>query len=324
MDYITKNKKLLGIIENLKEISNSDTNILLTGESGTGKTFLAKEIYKKSQVKNKNLIIVNCASIPENLFESELFGYKKGAFTDAKGDREGLIEAANNGTIVFDEIGDMPMSMQAKLLDLIQEKKFRRVGDNKYKEANVRIISATNKDLLEEIRVKKFREDLFYRISILSFNIIPLRERKEDIPLLIDFFISKYSTKYNKSIEGIDRNTLDSLIEYSWPGNVRELEGVIEKAVLLEKRGILTNFNLPIHLKKISSNIYFNETIKHSFVNQFLISENEEEFPTLSDIENEYIKKIYSLVKGNKLKTSKILDIDRKTLYKKLKDLKIE
>ena len=155
MDYITKNRKLLNIIESLTEISKSDTNILLTGESGTGKTFLAKEIYKNSQVKNKNFIIVNCASIPENLFESELFGYKKGAFTDAKEDRKGLIEAADNGTIVFDEIGDMPIGMQAKLLDLIQEKKFKRVGDNKYQEANVRIISATNKDILEEIKQKR-------------------------------------------------------------------------------------------------------------------------------------------------------------------------
>jgi len=325
MDYITQDPRLLKIIDNLKEIALTDTNVLLTGESGTGKTHLAREIFKSGHDKrDAKFIIINCAAIPENLLESELFGYKKGAFTDAKENREGLIESANNGTILFDEIGDMPLQMQAKILDVIQEKRYKRLGDSTFRTANVRIISSTNKALEQEIYEKTFREDLYYRLSVINYVIPPLRDRKGDVPLLVNHFITKFADKYSKTIEGIDKNTLNIFLEYDWPGNIRELENTIERAVLLEKRTILSNFNLPLHLKKMSTNIYLKDNIKNSMISQFLNTSNIKSLPTLDELESIYIERIYKLVEGNKSKTASILGIDRSTLYKKLKNLDVD
>jgi transcriptional regulator with PAS, ATPase and Fis domain len=325
MEYITQDPRLLKVIDNLKEIAKTDTNVLLTGESGTGKTHMAREIFKTSnENKDSKFVIINCAAIPENLLESELFGYKKGAFTDAKENREGLIEAANGGTILFDEIGDMPLQMQAKILDVIQEKRYKKLGDSSFRNADIRIISSTNKALEQEIYQKNFREDLYYRLSVINFTISPLRERKGDIPLLVNHFITKFASKYNKMIDGIDKNTLNIFLEYEWPGNIRELENTIERAVLLEKRNILSNFNLPLHLKKMSTSIYLKDSIKNSLVSQYLNTSNIKSLPTLDDLENTYIQRIYELVEGNKSKTAAILGIDRSTLYKKLKILGID
>ncbi len=230
---VTNSGKIKSILDFCKKVAPTDSNILILGESGTGKTVLAQYIHKISKRNNGPFLAINCAAIPEELLESELFGYSKGAFTGAsKLGKQGLIEAANGGTIFLDEIGEMPVSVQAKLLQVIQEKQFIPVGSNKIKKVDIRIIAATNKNLSDMVKDKAFREDLFYRLNVIDIHLPPLSERKEDIVPLIYNFLNKFNQKYNEN-KVISEECLNVLIHYSWPGNIRQLENLIERLVII-------------------------------------------------------------------------------------------
>ncbi len=230
-------------------VATSNATVLLRGESGTGKELVAKAIHYHSPRANFPLIKVNCAALPETLLESELFGHEKGAFTGAASKRIGRFEAADTGTIFLDEIGELTPGMQVKLLRVLQEREFERIGGNQTIKVDVRVITATNRDIETDIREGKFREDLYYRLNVVSVVIPPLRDRKEDIPALMEHFIKKYSEENKKAISGVATEARDLLMRYGYPGNVRELENIIERAVVLAKRGTISTADLPLHLR---------------------------------------------------------------------------
>ncbi len=238
---------ILNLIEVIKKVANTDTTVLITGESGTGKSMIAKAIHSLSPRRDKSFITINCAAIPESLLEAELFGYEKGAFTGAYTSKKGKFELANGGTIFLDEIGDMPLSLQAKILRVIQDKEIERLGSEKVIKVDVRIIAATNKDLEKLVKEGKFREDLYYRLNVVPIHVPPLRERKEDIPLLVEHFLEKFNKKYNKKVK-ISPNAMAMLMEYDWPGNVRELENTIERLVIMND-GVIKTTDLPAHIR---------------------------------------------------------------------------
>jgi DNA-binding NtrC family response regulator len=226
-------RRMVEAVEIMKKVSSSNITVLILGESGTGKELVARAIHYNSTKKTKAFIAVNCAAIPENLIESELFGYEPGSFTGATSRSIGLFEASNGGTIFLDEVGDLPALTQSKILRVLQDKEIRRLGSRESIKIDVRIIAATNKDLEKEILSKSFREDLYYRLKVITIELPPLRERKEDIPELISFFINKYNQEFGKRIKGIEDSALKALRDYHWPGNIRQLESVIERAVLI-------------------------------------------------------------------------------------------
>ncbi len=233
------------IIEEVKKIANAKSNVLLLGETGTGKELIARAIHYSSNRAEKPFIPINCSAIPENLLESELFGHVRGAFTGAVSSKRGLFEEANGGTVFLDEIGDLPLSLQAKLLRVLEDQEIRPIGSNQSVKVDIRFISATNKDLSQIVREGKFREDLFYRLNVISIVLPPLRERGEDIELLLRYFIERYSREHGKEVKGIDENALRLLKKYHWPGNIRELQNVIERAVLITEDGIIKSEHLP-------------------------------------------------------------------------------
>ena len=234
-------------------VAASNATVLLRGESGTGKELVAKAIHYHSPRANFPLVKVNCAALPETLLESELFGHEKGAFTGATAKRIGRFEAADTGTVFLDEIGELTPGMQVKLLRVLQEREFERLGGNQTIKVDVRVIAATNRDLEQAMREGKFREDLYYRLNVVSVVIPPLRERKEDVPELLDHFIKKYSQANRKKISGVSAEVRDLLMRYSYPGNVRELENIVERAVVLSKGGTITSADLPLHLRTVES-----------------------------------------------------------------------
>lgn len=248
---ITQDKVILKIKEKIQAICNYDSNIFIGGESGTGKELFAREIHYNSNRKNKPFIVVNCAAIPENLLESELFGYEEGSFTGAKkGGKEGKFILANNGTLFLDEIGDMPLSLQAKLLRVLSDHKVDRIGSEKLINVNVRIISATNKNLEEMIKNNEFREDLYYRLNVIPIRIPPLRERRDDILIIANYYINLFNSKFKKNILGMSQDVVSILSSYEWPGNVRELKNYIEYMVSFENKEVISVDNLPFKLKK--------------------------------------------------------------------------
>lgn len=242
---IGKNPQMIEIFKLIETVAKTDSTILISGESGTGKELIANAIHNKSRRSDEKFVSINCGALPENLLESELFGHKKGAFTDAIRDKRGLFLESDKGTLFLDEIGEMSQQMQVKLLRAIQERRIRPVGDNVEIEINSRIISATNKDLRERIKLEKFRSDLYYRLNVISIIVPPLRERIDDIPLLSTHFIEKYNKKFKKEIYGIEKDTIDILSKYSWPGNIRELENYFERAIALEKGKYLSFSSIP-------------------------------------------------------------------------------
>lgn len=297
-----KMEKLFAIVE---RISLSNSNILITGESGTGKEVVAKSIHSKSKRKDQKFVAINCSAIPSELLESELFGHSKGSFTGADDARIGLFEEAEGGTIFLDEIGDMPMPLQAKVLRTIQERKIKRVGENTDKDIDVRIIAATHKDLKIAIKNKEFREDLYFRLCVIPVEVPPLRERVQDIPLLATYFMKKYSTFNDKKVEGFTKDAIAKLKRYKWPGNVRELENTIERAIVLSTSAL-------IHDEDISIEDYseLDNQIEKLFSNLL----------TLQDLEKKYIEYVLSKTEGKKEKAAEVLGINRKTLYRKEKD----
>jgi len=246
---IGKSKKIKEVLSIVKRISQSEAPVLILGESGTGKELIARAIHFQSPRKYKPFIVMNCAAIPDNLIESELFGYEKGAFTDAKRRRLGRFELADGGTLFMDEIADLSPSTQAKMLRFLQFQEFMRVGGSKTIKINVRFIAATNKDLSKVVQEGKFREDLYYRINVIPIYIPPLRERKEDIPLLVNHFIKRFSQKERKEIKGISEEALNYFVRYDWPGNVRELENMVERIMAFSTSDFITEEDLPEELK---------------------------------------------------------------------------
>lgn len=297
-DILGKSDKMQKIFNFIKSIAETKSTILIYGETGTGKELVARAIHNLSRKKTP-FIPISCASLPETLLEAELFGYEKGAFTDAKERKLGKLELANGGTLFLDEIGDISLKTQVALLRFLQEKEFRRLGGEELIKVDVRVIAATNKDLKKLTEEGKFREDLYYRLNVINITLPPLRERKEDIPLLVEHFLEKYNIENNKQIERVSEEVMNILTEYHWPGNVRELENIIERAVVVCKTNLITVDDLPDYLKEKESKI-LREDI------------------TLEEMEREYIKKILKKYNFNIQKSAEILGIDRATLYRKM------
>ncbi|MFN3977148.1 MAG: sigma-54-dependent transcriptional regulator [Sulfurihydrogenibium azorense] len=301
---VGKSKKMRELFNEIEIVSKSESYILIEGESGTGKELVAKAIHKRSRRANHPFVPINCSAIPSELFENELFGHEKGAYTGAASREIGKIELAGEGTLFLDEIGEMPLFMQAKLLRVLQEKEFYRVGGTSLIKMRCRVISATNRNLEEMIENKEFREDLFYRINVIHLKIPPLRERKEDIPLLVKRFIEKFSKINNKNIYDIDEEALEILMEYDWPGNVRQLENIIERAVVLCQGEIITSQHLPQRIKE-----------------KPLVSKiNLEKSLNLYEIEKNIILKVLQEENFNQTKAAQRLGISRKQLRTKMKN----
>jgi len=299
---VTANIQMLEIMEKLKLIAQSDSNVLIQGESGTGKELIARTIHNYSRRANGNYVAVNCAALPEGVLESELFGHEKGSFTGAIGRRIGKIEYAHGGTLLLDEISEMPKHFQAKLLRAIQEKEITRVGGNQPIKVDVRIIATTNKNLIEEVDKGTFREDLFYRLCVVPIFLPPLRERRDDIPILAQYFAQKCSARMGKRISAISQETLELLKEYPWPGNIRELENTIERAVALSTNSNISTSDLFLTpRKKLSKYISLEVGISLEYAERELILRTLEE------------------VNGNKQKAAEILGITTKTIRSKLR-----
>ena len=303
-----KSRPMQEVFELIRRVADSPSNVLITGESGTGKELVAKAIHYNSDRRESPFVPVNCAAIPEQLLESELFGHVRGAFTDAKADRLGLFEEAQKGTIFLDEISELPLMLQAKLLRAIQEREIRRVGSTKSVAVDVRIIAATNLNLSDEVKAKHFREDLYYRLNVIEIRLPPLRERRDDIPLLVESFLRKCTKTNRKPLEGVSESALALLIDYSWPGNVRELENIIERAVTLVRGEKIMPEDLPA-------------TVQGSRGDRRVLDDAAERTLPLQEVEWEYIKKILEKTGGNKYQAAQTLGIDRKTLYRKLAEM---
>jgi DNA-binding NtrC family response regulator len=307
-NIIGKSKEMRAIFQLIRRVAESTVNILISGESGTGKEIVAKAIHYNSPRRDYPFIAVNCAAIPETLLESELFGHVRGAFTDARTDKKGMFEEAHGGTLLLDEIGETPVSLQSKLLRAIEEKAIRRVGSTKTVPVDIRIICATNQDLLEEVKAKRFRDDLYYRINVLEITLPPLRKRREDILLLAEHFLKKFADAQRKEIGAFTESAMNILLYYPWPGNVRELENAIERAVTLARSDRISAEDLPPAMTGRQED-------------QLLLDQMLSKAVPLADVEREYIQRVLQLVGGNKLRAAQILQIDRKTLYRKLAEL---
>jgi DNA-binding NtrC family response regulator len=303
---ISRNPTMLEIFSLIENITKYFSSVLITGETGTGKEVVARAIHGLSPHKDKPLVVCDCASIPENLFESELFGYRKGAFTGADRDKPGLFDEADGGTIFLDEIAEIPVAVQAKLLRVLENFEFRPLGANENTGVEVRVIAATNKDLAEMVRAGTFREDLFHRLNKVVIDLPPLRERPEDIPLLARHFLQGASRDFSKNVRGVSREVQKLFLKYGWPGNVRELANVLESAAMLCKKDFIDVANLPKYLRD-----YIPPQGAVAFAGQGRLS-------SLSDLEKEYIAYLLKVTKGNLRQTAKILSISRTTLYNKL------
>lgn len=301
--------------------AKTDVTILVLGESGTGKSFLCKIMHELSQRKEKPFVEIGCSNIPEHLIESELFGHEKGAFTDAKTAKKGLIEMAEGGTVFFDEIGDMPYQMQSKILSLIEEKKFRRVGGLQSIQADVRIFAATNRNLYDLVQAKKFRLDLYYRLNVVTLEMPPLRERKEDIPLLVQHYLKRYSEKYHCTCKGISPRALKFLEEHTWQGNIRELKNLIEKLVILAKCERIDIDDLPPVLFEQKNAVA--PTKADDDMPEETVGSSRKGL-SLKVMEEEYIKSALKLADGNQRKAARLLDISRDTLRYRLKKMGID
>ncbi len=319
-NIIGKNKIMLDIYELIKMVADSNSSILIVGESGTGKELVAKSLHFNSTRKYASFVSINCSAIPENLLESELFGYKKGAFTGAGSDKKGKFLLADGGTLFLDEIGEMPLTLQVKLLRAIQEKEIEPIGSEIRIKVDIRILSATNKDPIDLIKSGKLREDLYYRLNVVEIKIPPLKERRDDIPLLIHHFIEKYSKINNKAIKWISHEALKMLQAYHWPGNVRELENVIERAILLSKENTIEVQDLPSFLID-TENYQTEELYIKKWVDSFLVNEKENgnaHNNFMNIIEKEFLTKALIYNNRNRIKTSKFLGINRNTLRSKM------
>mgnify|MGYP001362121105 CR=1 FL=1 len=305
---IGKSKAMQDVFKLAAKVSHYETTVLITGESGTGKELVAQGIHFNGRRSKNNLIPVNCGGMPEALLESELFGYKKGAFTGADRDTKGLFEAADGGTIFFDEIGDLPMPLQVKLLRVLQDSQIRPVGDTRSKEIDVRVIAATSKNLIEEVESDRFREDLFYRLNVMQIQLPPLIERTEDIPILCHHFIERYNQKFNKSVTRISASAMSLMLQHRWPGNVRELENIIERAIVLSEGPVIEADLLPDCLKEKRDgtsieNIFQGYSLKAGKI----------------ILERNMIQRALEATGGNRTKAAELLEISHPSLLQKIK-----
>jgi two-component system response regulator AtoC len=298
-DIITKSPKMQQVIELVKIVAKSNATVLITGDSGTGKELVARAIHSQSYRKGKPFVPVSCAALPESLLESELFGHEKGAFTGAQALRKGKIEFANRGTLFLDEIGEMSANIQVHLLRVLEEREFARVGGNELIRVDVRVVSATNRDMKEAVATGQFREDLYYRLNVVSIDLPPLGDRKEDIPLLANHFLKKFTAENQKDITSFSSEATDFLLKYQWPGNVRQLENTIERAVILAQ----------------NSEIQLTDLLQR---NSPLV-ERASSDKTLKELEKNHITNILNETGGNYSKAARILGISRATLYNKAK-----
>lgn len=308
---ISRNPYMLEVFGLIENIAKYFTSVLVTGETGTGKEVVARAIHALSPFKDRPLVICDCAAVPENLFESELFGYKKGAFTGADKDKRGLFEEADGGVIFLDEIAEVPVAVQAKLLRVLESHEFRPLGANDNTNIDVRVMAATNRDLSERARAGAFREDLFHRLNKVTIELSPLRERLEDIPLLVRHFLQAANKRFAKNVRGVSREVQKLFLKYNWPGNVRELANVLESAAMLCKKDFIDVGNLPKYLR--------------DFIppKGALAFAGRDHLSTLDDLEKDYITYLLKVTKRNIRQTAKILGISRTTLYNKLAKYKI-
>jgi two-component system response regulator HydG len=307
---VGKSPKIRQIFDIIRRIAKTDANVLVHGESGTGKELVARAIHASSGRTANAFVAINCSAIPEALLESELFGHAKGAFTGAVARKKGLFEMASGGTLFLDEIGDMNVTLQAKLLRVLQDRRIRPVGDNQDYVIDVRIVAATHKNLKQAIKNGEFREDLYYRLNVIPVEIPALRERAEDIPLLAEYFLKKFTAAHNLKVKGFTKAALNKLIEQPWPGNIRELENTVERAVILCEAEYIDT--------KLIRDSEGQEMPRRSF------EENFHESLTLDEIEKRYIQFILKQTNGAKETAARILGIDRKTLYRKEKDFNLQ
>jgi two-component system response regulator AtoC len=307
-----KSPQMVEIFRTITKIADFKTTVLVSGESGVGKELVARAIHERSSRKGGPFVAVNCGAIPENLLESELFGHKKGAFTDANSDRRGLFEEASGGTLLLDEIGELPLNLQVKLLRALQEDSIRRLGDTKDVKVDVRIITATHRDLAAEAKAGRFREDLYYRINVLPIAIPPLRARREDINLLIDHFLARNNARLGTHIRGLSQEARRLLLEYAWPGNVRELENTIERAMVLADADVLETSDLPERLRDALDPVQVQLATGELSIKK-----------TSAAIEEILIRRALTKTRGNRTRAAEVLEISHRALLYKIKDYKI-
>jgi DNA-binding NtrC family response regulator len=301
-DIIGKSKAMMAVYDLIDRVSKATANVLIQGESGSGKEMVARAIHQQGPRREKPFVAINCTAIPDTLMESELFGYLKGAFTGAIANKRGLFEEAHGGTIFLDEIGDLDLALQAKLLRVIQEKRIKPVGDTKYRDVDVRIIAATHKDLRKAVKQGLFREDLFFRLAVIPVEIPPLRERRDDVPILAQYFLRKYAAANGSRVRGFSSEAMQRLMNAKWEGNVRELENIIERTVVLTNKEIIDPADIPM----------LEQEGGEQTVNALTA-----DWPTLGELEKRYIQRVLEKTAGRKERASQILGINRRTLYRK-------
>ncbi|MHB8053842.1 MAG: sigma-54 interaction domain-containing protein [Candidatus Aminicenantales bacterium] len=303
---VSRSPAMLEIFSLIERIARHFTSVLLTGETGTGKELMARALFMLSETKSRSFVICDCASIPDTLFESELFGHVRGAFTGADRTKKGLFEEAHDGVIFLDEIGEIPLIVQSKLLRVLENRQLRPIGGNEVKYVNARVIAATNRDLQAMIRKGEFREDLYHRLNRVEIRIPPLRDHIEDVPLLIRYFLDALNKSYGKSIQGVSRDVQKLFLKYAWPGNVRELENALQSAVLVTRKDFVDVPDLPKNVREPAA-------VRHRAV--FVEREN---LSSLDDLEKEYISYVLAQTKNNLKRSAEILGVSRTTLYNKL------
>ena len=306
-ELIGQSEPMLQLYDQIRRVSSTDASILITGESGTGKEVVARAIHRLSDRADRPFVAVNCAAISESLLESELFGHAKGAFTDARSERRGLFLEAQKGTLLLDEIGDMPMSMQVKLLRAIEERRLRPVGGDREIDFDVRVLAATHRDLETAVEDGQFRQDLFYRINVIQLHLPPLRARGTDVLQLANKDVTRFAADADKRVTGFSQPAAEQLLAYNWPGNVRELRNVIQRAVALTRHDTITVEDLPEKIQKYQSS------------SVFIGGDDPTELVCMEEIERRYVRHVLDAVDGNRTQAAKILGMDRKTLYRKLK-----
>jgi len=312
INMVGNSPALMQIFQQIREVAKHETaTVLITGDSGTGKELVAQAIHNLSPRSEKPFVEINCGSLPFNLLETELFGHERGAFTDAKNRKIGLFEEADGGSIFLDEIGEMDISLQVKLLRVLEDRKIRRLGGNRNIDINVRIIAATNAELKGALERKEFREDLYYRLNVFPIHIPPLRERREDIPLLLEYFLQRFSKEFNKSMRGFNREAIDLVMRYHWPGNVRELLNVVERICIMHNVEQITPAHLPREIwgESPQSEMPF----KYEIPPEGIVLED-----VVGQIEKELVEKAFRITGGNVAKTARILNVPRGTLRYKL------
>lgn len=314
---IGESPQIRKVYDLIARVAPTKSNILISGGSGTGKELVARAIHERSPRKDKAFVVINCAGIPENLIESELFGYRKGAFTGAMADKEGLFDVADGGTVFFDEIGELPPAIQVKLLRVIQERTFTAVGRTEEKSVDVRFISATNKDLEAEVIDKKFREDLFFRLNVINISMPPLRDREGDLPILAQHFLEKYSRELGKDVKKISAYALDILSQYSFPGNVRELENIIERSVALETSNII----LP---ESLTLSSFKGQGLREDRRESDLTTNGIELDKVMAGIERDYIIKAMEMARGSRQRAAELLGISMRSLRYRMDKLGLQ